>query len=231
MARPDFAHTELHRLEDRDLRFVIENFPVPGRSYEEISQLVNSLPTTVESMLSSDYLYEKVRDRGKLLLDISPFLLFSVLLRRTLSDHRTRNDRKIINYMANLLSIFIKADRLYRVQPGDPDAREYIVDLIEEAQRADGRRKFHIYSHIGNYSLFLTGLFPRWIEHRHRYGRRPVDIQYYVDFGRAYFRRAAEHPMARELALEEVFLRLALLFDSYKAGLNRMSRDYLHGLN
>ncbi len=231
MERPDFARSDLDRLEDRDLRFIIENFPVPGRSYEEISQLVNSLPTTVESMLSSEYLFQKICQRSKVLLDISPFLLFSVLLRRSLNDHRTQSDRKIINYVANLLSIFITAERLYRVQPGDPERREYIVDLIGEAQHADTRRKFQIYSHIGNYSLFLTGLFPRWIEHRHRYGRRPVDMQYYVDFGRSYFQRAAEHPTARELALDEVFLRLALLFDSYKAALNRMSRDYLHGLN
>jgi hypothetical protein len=231
MHRPDFARTDIDRLEDRDLRFIIENFPVPGRSYEEISQLVNSLPTTLESILSSDYLYEKVCDRSRMLLDISPFLLFSVLLRRSLDDHRTRAERKIINYMANLLSLFIKTDRLYRVQPGDPVVREYIVDLVEEAQHADTRRKFYVYSHIGNFSLFLTGLFPRWIEYRHRYGRRPVDVQYYTDFGRSCFQRAAEHPIARELELDEVFLRLALLFDSYMAALNRMSRDYLHGLN
>jgi len=231
MPRPDFAHTDLRRLEDRDLRFVVENFPVPGRSYEEISQLIDSLPTTVESMLSSEYLYRTVCDQNRLLIDVSPFLLFSVLLRRCLADHRTRDDQRIINYMANLLSLFVHTDRLYRVQPGDAETREYIVDLIQEAQQANERRQFHIYSHIGNYSLFLTGLFPRWIEYRHRYGRRPVDVQYYVDFGRAYFQRASEHPMAKELGLDEVFLRLALLFDSYKAALNRMTREYLHGLN
>lgn len=79
MMLPDFARARLDHLESRDLKFLLENFPVPGRSYDEMVDIIHRLPTTLESLLYSDYVYRAIFDHRKLLLDISPFLLFSVL--------------------------------------------------------------------------------------------------------------------------------------------------------
>ncbi|MCI0401715.1 MAG: hypothetical protein L0Y67_05090 [Gammaproteobacteria bacterium] len=227
MQRPDFAVTDLSRLGDRDFRFLVENFPQPGRSYEEFARVMNQLPTTFESLLNSDYLYQKVCQQSLVLRDVSPFLLFNVLLRRSLSGHRSSRDRKIVNYIANLLSIFVNADRVCRVRPHDKQTYQYLVDMIQEAQLSESRQQFLLYSHIGNYSLFISGLFPEWIEYRHRYKRRPVDTKYYINFGRTYYGLAAKHPMARHFNLDDVFLRLAMMFESYKESLNHLSRNYL----
>jgi hypothetical protein len=227
MAKPDFAYTNLHQLENRDLQFLIENMPAPGKNYQEIAEVIQYLPTTVESMLTSDYLFHAILDRRQLLLDISPFLLFSVLLRRSLSGHRSALDRRVINYLANLLSLFVHTDRVYRVRPGDATPREYLVDLIQDAEQADSQHQFIIHAHIGNYALYLTGLFPQWIEHRHQYRRRPVNINYYVDFGRSYFDLAAKHSLARDFNLSDVFFRLAVMFEHYQQGLNRMANHFL----
>lgn len=227
MTRPDFAVTDVHALRNRDLRFLIENFPEPGRSYTEIAELFDRIPTTVESMLDSEFVLRSILDSRELLLDVSPFLFFNVLLRRVLGSGRAPLDRRVIHYLANLLSLFVRADRLHRIAPHERERYSYLVDMIAAAADADARRRFLLYSHIGNYSLYLTGLFPQWIEHRHRYRRRPVDMDYYVEFGRAYFERASGHPLAREYRLDEVFLRLALLFDHYQRALNELSRRYL----
>jgi hypothetical protein len=226
--RPDFARTDAEAvLSDRDLRFLMRHFPEPGKNYEDIARIIDTVPITVESMLASDFVLQKILDRRQLLLDVSPFLLFSVLLRHTLKDHRSRLDRRVLNYLANLLSLFARSDRLYRVTPGGDETYAYLSELVAAAAEADTRRRFLIHSHIGNYALFIAGLFPRWIEHRHRYGRRPVDRAFYLDFGRAYYQQVAQHPMAREIDLDDVFLRLALVFDQYVASLNRMTRRYL----
>ncbi len=225
--RPDFAQVGLQPLAHPDLRFLMENFPEPGRSYEDIAQVIDRIPTTLESMLDSEFVFQKILEERTILLDVSPFLFFNVLLRRSVGAPRSRLDRKVINYIANLLALFVKTDRLYRVQRRDTETYEYIVDMIAEAARADLRRQFLVYSHIGNYTLWLTGLFPAWIEHRHRFKRRPVDESFYTNSGRAYFERASSHPLAREYELEEVFFRLAMMFDHYKKALNRLARDYL----
>ncbi|MFQ6040992.1 MAG: hypothetical protein ACE5PV_09060 [Candidatus Poribacteria bacterium] len=223
----DFARTSLEFLSDSDLRYLIENFPKPGRSYEEISRAIQNFPEILESALHSEELFLKIRDKRKLLLDISPFLLFSVFVRRSLVDNRIIGDKKVVNYIANLLSLFVSKDRAYRVARGDQYTHSYITDMIQEAQLVDSRRQFLIYSHIGNYSLFLTGIFPQYIEYRHKYKRRPVDIQFYVDFGKTYYELASENTLAREYELDGVFLRLSMMFEVYKKALNHLSKEYL----
>lgn len=222
--RPDFACTDLSPLPEGDLRFVIENMPGPGQTYEEIATVIEEMPSTLESMLTSEYLYRLIRDRTRLILDISPFLLFSVLLRRALGTPRSPLERRVMNYLANLLALFIHTDRIHRIEPADAEPHEYVVELLQEAEEAGPRREFVTYAHIGNYALWLTGLQMQWLEHRYRYGRRPVQPDYYAEFGQSYFDRASKHAMAREFGLDDVFLRLAVMFDHYKRGLNYMSR-------
>jgi hypothetical protein len=224
MRKPDFARTALYPLAESDLRFLVENMPRVGGSYEEIASLLEAMPNTLESMLTSDYVYALIRDRRNLLLTISPFLLFGVLLRRSLDAPRTPVERRVINYLANLLALFVRTERLYRVEDGaDPQA--YVVELLQDLAEAEPRRQFVTYAHIGNYTLWLTGLQAAWLEHRHRYGRRSVDARYYESQGSAYFDRAAHHSLAREFGLDDVFLRLSMMFDHYRAGLERMRRN------
>jgi hypothetical protein len=229
VSRPDFARTDVGALDTGDLRFLLEHFPAPGEDYKAIAAHLQALPNTLESMLDSDYVFRQIVDRRELLLDVSPFLLFNVLLRRSVGKSRTVPERKAVNYIANVLALFVRADRLWRVQAHDIETKEYIVDMLAEAAEADGSRRFCIYTHIGNFTLFLTGVFPGWIEHRHRYKRRPVDRSYYAQNGRSSYHQAALHHLAREYGLDDVFMRLALDFDGYARALNHMVGTWFDG--
>lgn len=228
MTRPDFARTELQPLVDGDLRFLIESFPEPATSYQEIAQHLDTLPNTLESILTSNSVVERVifdRDR---LLRISPFLLFNVVLRQVLSDHRRPAERRVVNYLANLLALFAQTQRLYRIDSADAEACEYLVDMIQEAQGADRRRRFLVHAHVGNYSLFHTGVFGAYIEDRFKHGRRTVNSDYYADLGSASYSQASALPQAQEFHLTEVFVRLSLTFDSYRRALGTIATDYLN---
>jgi hypothetical protein len=225
--RPDFARTESSALARQDLRFLIDNFPAPGRDMAEIARLIQHLPTTLESMLESDFVFDSLMRKREGWVEVSPFLLFNVLLRRSLEGRRTQEDRRVINYLANILSLFVHAERLYRVQPCEENSFEYLVDLVAEGARSDERRRFLCHVHIGNFSLYLAGVHRAWIEHRHRYRRRPVTPAYYRDMGRSYFSTAARHPRAQQLGLQQVFAQLACRFEEYQDALNRLSCQYL----
>ena len=227
MRRPDFACSDLGRMPDQDLKFLIENMPSAGGSYQEIAAVINDLPSTLESILTSDYVFDLIRDRQSVILDISPFLLFSVLLRRSMGRPRSALERRVVNYLANLLTLFIRTDRVFRIAPDEAEPHAYVWELVEQGEQADARRQFLTYAHIGNYALWLTGLQADWLRHRHRYGRRVVSPDYYVDFGRAYFDRAARHRMAEEFGLDDVFLRLAMMFQHYQKGLSHMQREFM----
>lgn len=216
MKWPDFARTDLSELSDRDVRFLVEHFPSPGQSYEEIARVLGELPTTIDSMISSQALVDKVLYERHRILTISPFLLFNVLLRQVSPEVRDALERRVIHYLANLLALFVRAERVYRVEEGDPETYEYLVELIAEGNRAGPQRRFLVQAHIGNYALYLTGLFWRWLEHRYRFGRRPIDPDYYAQLGSSGFRQAAADPRAAEHGLDDVFLRLSLGFDRYR---------------
>lgn len=225
-AQPDVVARGLN-LTDNDLRFMVENFPQPAASYDDMARIFASLPTTLESMLDAEYVYRKIFENCWQLLQISPFLLFSVLLRRYIGGARTQTDRAVVNYLANLLSLFVRADRVYGPEGGDGQSYEYFVDLAAEAARSDERRRFLLHAHIGNYALYLTGIFRDTLEYRRRYKRRAVDARYYADMGRVGYRDAASNRLAKVYKMDDVFLRLALQFDHYRDRLNVLAREYL----
>lgn len=227
MRRPDFARTELQPLNDGDLRFLIDSFPQPASSYAEMARVLDELPNTLESMLTSQSVVQRVIFDREKLLRISPFLLFNVLLRQVLDDHRRAAERRVVNYLANLMALFVTQHRLYRIDSADAEAYGYLVDMIEQAVSADRRRRFLVHAHVGNFSLFMTGMFGAYLEERFKHGRRTVGTDYYADLGSASFSQASALPPAQEYELTDVFVRLALTFDTYRRALGNIATDYL----
>jgi hypothetical protein len=227
MQAPDFARLEPPRLEQRDLLFLFEHFPVAGVNAVEAARRVMEQPNTLESLLESRYVGDAILDRRTVWLEVSPRLFFNVLLRRALRGRRDAEERNAIHYLANLLGLFVSSERLYRVDAEDSEGHEYLVDLVAEAAQADDDRRFLIHSHIGNYALFLSGIFATWIEHRYRYRRRPVTLDYYTRMGRAYYTAASGHWQARRFNVHGVFTQLARRFDYYREGLERIAADHL----
>ena len=227
MQAPDFAQSGAPPFDERDLRFLFEHFPVPGIDPTQAVQLVHERPTTLESLLESDFVYEAIRDQQTLWLEVSPRLFFDVLLRRALPGRRHAQERQTIHYLANLLGLFTRTERLYSVQPDEERRFQYLVDLVAEAAQAGPERGFVVHSHIGNYALFLAGICRDWIDARHRYKRRPVDLEYYCKMGSSYYFTASHHRMAERLGLREVFRDLAQRFHYYRDGLERMQSEFV----
>lgn len=227
MNSPDFAAGQLAPLSERDLLFLFENFPQPGVDAVEAVRRVHKSPSTLESLLESDYVHRAMLDRGVAWLDVSPRLFFNVLLRHALPRRRTPPERGTIHYVANMLALFVDAERVVRVAPGDDQTYEYLVDLIAAAAAAGPEREFMVHCHIGNYALFLSGLYARAIEHRHRYRRRPVTLDYYRQTGRSFYATAAQNWRAQRFGLRDVFQQLSHRFEYYRSGLDRIATERL----
>ncbi len=231
MQAPDFAQISTGSLTRQDLLFLFEHFPVPGIDAVEAAQRVIERPSTLDSMLEADYVFEAIRDRHTLWLEVSPQLFFNIMLRHCLPGQRQPGERQAIHYLANLLGLFTRADRLYRVTQTDEDAYQYLVDLVTVAASASSERGFLVHSHIGNYALYTAGIRAEWVEHRHRYKRRPVTVEYYCKMGCSYYLRASRHRLAGEFGLQRVFGELATRFSYYRDGLARMAETCLPRLS
>ena len=75
-----------------------------------------------------------------------------------------------------------------------------IVELCEDLDDPDARRSFLVRTHLGNYALWLSGIFPDYIEQR-RWRRGGPDLEYYEEMGRRGFQLAADHRLAEEHGL------------------------------
>lgn len=153
-------------------------------------------------------------------LRISPQLYFYVLVRHVLKQ---TSDRAVCDYLAALLETFSSTAAMRSPVGGIEGPMQYLSDLLLTLRQAPPRQSFLIRAHVGNYSLFITGIFRETIERRSAHGA--PDCSYYEEMGRSNYHAAATHRVARECKLEEIFDKLAEDFRKVRLGLNRLAEN------
>jgi hypothetical protein len=154
--------------------------------------------------------------------DTAPAPLFFYLLVRHALLTREIQDRQLADYTAALLLEFGKAQRAYSISDGEEPRFLYLADILMELERAHGEREFQLRVHLGNFALWLAGVFPDHITHRvQRRGAPP--LSYYDELGAAGFRRAASMELALRHGLGDLFLRVADEFTHVRSALNGLS--------
>lgn len=148
-------------------------------------------------------------------------LLAYVVVRHALREVG-EEDRAVADYVASVLVHFGIRDRAQRVGMSDDETYDTLAGLVDDVDDPDARRAFLVRTHLGNYALWLSGLFPDWIEHR-RQRRGGPDLEYYEEMGAHGFRLAADHRLASEHGLAPLFSHAASRFTRLRAALNVVS--------
>ena len=177
-------------------------------------------PETRDLILDDELLFRALLEQGGC-LRVSPHLYFYVLVRQVLR-RAGLEDRRVADYVAELLAEFSREDRARCVAPGGAGRLDYFFDMLAALDRADDRTAFWIRAHIGNHSLFLSGVFPEHIRHRSQRRGAP-GLSYYQNLGRANYRAASEHRLAARYDLAAVFDTLAEQFESARLALNDLA--------
>src|SRR3989441_9564418 len=133
-------------------------------------------------------------------------------------------DRELADYLAALVLEFGDHDRHARLRRADDQTYRYLVDMVGELTGMDdtGERGFLLRVHLGNYSLWLAGLFPDYVEARHSRQGGP-DLPYYDELGRQGYRLAAEHRLAARFGVAEIYRTAAQRFPTLRVAFNRLS--------
>ena len=154
-----------------------------------------------------------------------PGLVLYVLVRQSLEEAGVES-RVLADYVTALVLEFGREDRARRISERDEREYDYLVDIMNDMVEADGRRAFLLRTHMGNFALWLSGLFPDHITSRgHRRGGPGLD--YYEEMGETGYRMAAEDPHARARSLSEVYREAADRFGDVRRGLNQFSDELL----
>jgi hypothetical protein len=146
-----------------------------------------------------------------------------VAMRRALVVAQIDN-RDLADYLAALLLEFGKRGRAARIRKIDDRSYAYLVDILAALaeQGGGGERGFLLQAHLGNYSLWLAGLFPDYIAARRTRSGGP-DLPYYDEVGRHGYRLASRHGLAKRLGLAPVLRTAAECFPALRVALNRLS--------
>lgn len=152
-----------------------------------------------------------------------------VVVRRALRG-AGEDDRALADYIAAILLHFGARGRAERIAESDDQTYDTVSALLDEVNGPDARRSFLVRQHLGNYALWLSGLFPDLIEHR-RWRRGGPDLEYYEDMGRRGFQLAADHRIAQENGLDSLFRGVAERFPTLRVALNGVSDSLLFPAN
>jgi hypothetical protein len=172
-----------------------------------------------------DALLDDPRVRNALLTDpdvrASPGIVFFVLVRQALLEGGV-DDVATADFVASLVMAFGRARAAYR--PSDDDESEYfyLVDLLAQLRDADARRAFLLRSHLGNFSLWLAGIFPDYLDSRHRRKGAP-SIDYFDRLGASGYRAAAQSPEAEALGVAGIMHHVGHDYLRVRFALNRIS--------
>jgi hypothetical protein len=151
-------------------------------------------------------------------LRVSTRFYFYILVRQVFRRSDIQ-DRAVADYVAEVLTEFSRTERGRCLVPGQAAPLDYFVEMLSALQTADDRTSFMLRVHIGNYSLFLSGVFPDRIRFRAE-ARGFPDLKYYEALGRTQYRVASDHRLARRFELSEILGTLAERFQASRLALN-----------
>ena len=206
-----------------DFEFVVRTLSKSERDSVNLVDLLTDAEAR-DSILDSPRLVESVLAHGGP-LTISPQLYFYVLTRHVLKETGL-NDRRVSDYLASLLETFSQTARMKSPADGQSNPVQYVSDMLIALRGASPEKTFLIRAHVGNYSLFITGIFHERVQSRSQRGA--PDVDFYEQVGRSNYKAAASHHVARSCELTPVFERLADGFHEARLALNRLSDSLLH---
>jgi hypothetical protein len=201
-----------------DFKFMGEVVSVKSDASGSLSRLFSD-PGSFDAVLDDARLFRAMLDL-KGCLAISLRFYFYVLVRHALMREDVK-DREVADYVAEVLSQFASQQRWRHVQ-GEARPLDYVSDMLETLEGMDGEARFEMLAHVGNFSLFLSGFFPRHVIRRMERRAAP-GFRFYEELGRAHFRMAGDHQLARKLDLDAMYLTLGEVFHLIRLGLNQLS--------
>ena len=159
-------------------------------------------------------------------------------------DPEARDARLKWYLSEDLLTRFLHVDQLYRLRDARGRPLADVAEMLISGEAPGVSRELHaltVQRHIGDYTLFITGIFPESLEGVRRDWSRKDSVmvqlgdlvvpfrdpgEYYEEAGRRAYWRAAEIGREAGVAEAELFEKLAEFFRTYEQVMN-LIRIYL----
>ena len=155
--------------------------------------------------------------------------LFTELVQKHLVRSAGIDDREMAAYIASLLVDFTHVDNLFRIRNARGKRLEDVGEMLIESNPLLGGRSFFyerdVRKHVGDYTLFLAGLFPEHLKRLPKLGTRIDVFVDYMEAGKESYRAVASFDQFEFRDIATLFRRLAERFELCVFGLNLVKAE------
>ncbi|NOY42235.1 MAG: hypothetical protein GXP26_10410 [Planctomycetes bacterium] len=149
---------------------------------------------------------------------------FSGLTEYTFTSRLGVADPPLIDYLATMLVKFVRTDAIYGLRTPTGERLSQVADMLAEAQTRQGSARRRVHRHIGDFTLFWTGLYPE-VAQRLQKDRKDSLIDY-QDQGKRNYLIASRLPADQQSAPDDVLERLSNQFDLCVYGLGELRKQW-----
>lgn len=133
-------------------------------------------------------------------------------------------DPQLIDYLSLLLARFVSMDAIQKLKSGRPV--EQVADLLQEAETMPpGRTSREVHRHIGDFTLFWTGVYPEALKRLQSILQKDHFIDYCEQGKRSYLiaSKYEDDPYRDEAP---VLRQLSEQFEMCAFGLNKVRQEW-----
>jgi hypothetical protein len=148
--------------------------------------------------------------------------LFRGLTESTFMTELGIGDPRLVGYVADLLARFVPSQNLGKVRDAGGRSLTQVVEMVAEAESSgDAERRRECHRHVGDYTLFWTGVYPEALGKLQASTRADHLIDFQAQGKRSYY-------LASTLAEDEapVLRRLSVEFELCAFGLSRVRNEW-----
>jgi hypothetical protein len=156
--------------------------------------------------------------------------LFGELIHHHFDRDIGLRDSEVQDYIVNMLSEFCEIEQMFKIRNANERPLNDVGEMLLEADPVYGPapsfdRERQVRKHIGDYTLFLAGMFPESINH---FRMRRQRLENFVDFvkaGKESYFIVSKFDQFEYARLAPLFGKLSHEFESCVYGLNLVKGD------
>jgi hypothetical protein len=150
--------------------------------------------------------------------------LFRGLTETTFMSELGIGDPSLVGYMAGLLASFVPSQAIWRIHDKQGRALFQVTEMVAEAESAqDERRRSECHRHVGDYTLFWTGVYPEALAKLQGSLSADCLISYQQQGKRSYYVASTLSASGNE---GNVLRQLSDQFEICAFGLSRVRREW-----
>lgn len=137
-------------------------------------------------------------------------------------------DVQMVDYVSDLLLRFTRLDETQRVRRADGQPATEVFQMLCEAERRIGLARRGVHRHIGDFTLFWSGMYPESLRKMKR-GQSSDSFLDYCQQGKRAYAIAAAIEGGEDRPSSEVLFQMSEQFEMCAYGLREIRREWEEG--